>query len=890
MATRNRTTKVTLIAQVSGYISGMEAAAKKTRELASEQDKLAAKRQAFEDLGRPLIALGTIAVATAAIAVARFAKFDAAMSNVKAVTQETTANMHLLRDAALEAGGATVFTATEAANAIEELGKAGLSTADILDGGLNAALGLAASGQLEVARAAEITATTMKQFGLDGTQAARVADVLSAGAGKALGSVEDLAQGLKFVGPVAASMGISLEDTTAALALFADQGIIGEQAGTSLRGVLSSLTSPSSLAAKEIERLGINLYDTNGRFLGVENTAGQLAGAFQGLTDAQRDASLGILFGNQQVTAARVLFQGGAEAVRSYTEQVNDAGYAARVAADRLDNLSGDLEKLGGAFDTTITRSGSSANETLRDMVQTATFLVEGVAALPAPVYGAASAIAVVTGALALSGGAAALAVPRYVAAKEALQTLGITGRTAAVGIGAATLALSAATFVIAALANDAAERANTVDSFGQSLDRTTGQITNYTRELIAQRLQAEGAIDVGQRLGLTVEELVDQTLAGRNAIGKWADARRAANADDAAAITQYDTVAGALEVVSGQLEMGREQWRLNQAATESARAATAENESTLASLQGQASATSDEISGLADTIRGFGSATLDVRDAQRQFQAAIDDTAQSIAANGVTLDTNTEAGRANEAALDGIARSALSLAAATVEQTGSQVAANDVIKAGRDELVQALAQFGITGDAAQSYADALGLIPESITTAAQLTGVAQAQQMLDNFLRTNDGRVLRVNIGYRPPTGQPMLFSENGNFISAGLVQAFANGGFPSGIYSGRPGGIHKFAEPNVPWEAYVSGKPGQEPRNRAILSEAANRLGMTQPSASAAYGTSSQTTHITIAPNVNVNVNAGMVTDRVTVAREVTEAIKSAINSGDVSPLWNG
>src|SRR5690606_17003244 len=156
-------------------------------------------------------------------------------------------------DAALEAGGATVFTATESANAIEELGKAGVETADILGGGLAGSLDLAASAQLGVARAAEITGITLKQFKLDGTEAGRVADVLSAGANKAVGSVEDLANGLKFVGPQAAAVGVSLEDTVATLALFADQGIIGEQAGSALRGMLASLTAPSRQAQAALD-------------------------------------------------------------------------------------------------------------------------------------------------------------------------------------------------------------------------------------------------------------------------------------------------------------------------------------------------------------------------------------------------------------------------------------------------------------------------------------------------------------------------------------------------------------------------------------------------------------------------------------------------------------
>lgn len=172
----DRTVKVGLFAEVSGYIAGMDAAQRKTAGFASDSaTKLAAQRAAFVGLGTAALAVGAMAAAGVALAVSKYAEFDRAMSQVQAVTQESADNMNLLRDAALEAGGRTVYTATEAAGAIEELGKNGLTTAQILGGGLNAALDIAASGNVEVARAAEIAAITMKQFKLEGEQLPHVA-------------------------------------------------------------------------------------------------------------------------------------------------------------------------------------------------------------------------------------------------------------------------------------------------------------------------------------------------------------------------------------------------------------------------------------------------------------------------------------------------------------------------------------------------------------------------------------------------------------------------------------------------------------------------------------------------------------------------------------------
>ena len=146
----DRRVKVTLSAQVNEYLAGMDEAAKKTREMGTQAEKLAQKKQSFDLLGRASLALGVAIAAGLTVAAIKASEFDQAMSNVKATSQETTENLGLLRDAALDAGGDTVYTATEAANAVEELGKAGITTSDILSGALDGSLALAASGQLEV--------------------------------------------------------------------------------------------------------------------------------------------------------------------------------------------------------------------------------------------------------------------------------------------------------------------------------------------------------------------------------------------------------------------------------------------------------------------------------------------------------------------------------------------------------------------------------------------------------------------------------------------------------------------------------------------------------------------------------------------------------------------
>lgn len=831
----DRTVKVTLVANATGYVQGMALAAQKTRELGTEAEKLAAKRQAFTAVGAGMLAIGVAASLGVGVAVSKFMQFDAAMSQVNAVTQETLANQLLLRDAALEAGGATVYTATEAANAEEELAKAGLRTADILGGALYGSLNLAASGQLEVARSAEITGITLKQFSLDGSQAARVADVLSAGANKAVGSVEDLAQGLKFVGPVTAGMNVSLEDTVATLALFADQGILGEQAGTSLRGMLSSLTSPSKQARDELDRLGVSLYDGNGRFLGMENAAGQLHGTLAGVSDAERDLSLGIIFGNQQVTAARVLVAQGAEKWREYRAAVSDTGIAQRIASERMDNLSGDVEKLGGAFDTALIRTGSGANGVLRDMVQTATFLVDVVGGLPEPVLAAGLALGVAAAAVGLVGGAALLAVPKIADFRAGLASLNTTLGVVSLKAGLVAGALALATFAIGAGIQKAAEYKASVDQLADSFDKVSGAATNYTRDIQKKALEDSGAYKNAQQLGISLDLVTEAALGNAEALAEVKKQGKDAWESSSDFFDRYGkgvalgNLTTNLDLLNGQLSDAQGSWqRMSEAGGQS--------EDTLDGVASSAAVARDEINKVADAVRGFGSGTLDAREAHRALHTAIIDANKALAENGATLDITTEAGNRNQETLDGIAKRTLEYAASVLEQTGSQEQASAAMQAGRDALLGMLAQYGITGDAAIAYVDDLGLIPDQVVTTVDLYTDGALTQ-LDEFVTLASGRIIHV----------PMVLTLQGreNYIqqqqmldyftpqnfAGGLyesgVKAFAAGGFGSGIYSDRKGPLYKFAEPGVGWEAFISGAPAYRQQNIGYAYEALDRLG---------------------------------------------------------------
>ena len=381
MAERSITMRLMLDAKQ--FESGMQSAANSTEAIGQKSQSSKGK---LDMLASGVMKVGALAAAGMAVAVKSYAEFDEAMSNVAANTGASADELSRLRQAAIDAGKDTVYNATESANAINELAKAGMSTTDVLSGGLSGALNLAASDGMEVSEAAELMSSTLAQFNLTGRDAASVADALAAGAGKAQGSAHDLGYALSQSGMVANSFGISMTETVGTLAAFANAGMIGSDAGTSLKTMLIALANPSTKAADLMKELGINAYDAQGNFVGLEGLAGQLKTAMSGLSQEQRNQALATIFGSDAIRAANVLYNEGADGIAQWTQAVSESGYAQEMAAKKTDNLKGDIEQLGGSFDTLLLTLGEGANGPMRTVVQGLEGMIDAFSSLPAPV------------------------------------------------------------------------------------------------------------------------------------------------------------------------------------------------------------------------------------------------------------------------------------------------------------------------------------------------------------------------------------------------------------------------------------------------------------------------------------------------------------------------
>lgn len=779
----DRVVSVSIRAEVSNFLTNSAKVRQAAEQTATAAQKLEKQHQAFEKVGAGITTIGVAAAAAVAIAVKSFADFDAQMSQVQSLSHATASEMDRLRNAALTMGQGIGFSATEVADAETELVKAGISVKDILGGGLKGALSLAAAGQIEVGRATEIAASAMTQFGLKGKDVPHIADLLAAGADKALGGVEQLGQALQQSGLVANQFGLSIDETVGTLAEFAQNGLMGSDAGTSLKQMFLQLATPTKQATDAMKKYHISAYDAQGDFVGITALAGQLQAGFKGVDSASRDSALGIIFGSDAIRAANILMNDGAEKNRKWINSVNAAGFAAAQAAGKTDNLNGDVKKLGAALESGLIKSGSASNDVLRSLTQNATGFVQAIGSAPQPILGLGLGLTALVAATALAGGGFLSLVPKIAAAKAAMKDLKITGGTLGRGfLGGTTLVLGVAA-ITSAIANlgseaqlsegqlrklNAAMTASNPKSLNQQFvggssigfDPIASKVTTARGALkalnddalninfskftdglsfglmhtadTAKRFEAQFK-QMGTTLATTAESDFGGATEGFNALVKQMGGGQETAKQLLDRMGPYKDELTALASAAGQTASDQDLLNLAQGkgklAAQLAAESTAQQSDAIADLSGVASQADQDISALADSIRSFGSTQLDVESTESDFQAAIDAASAALKENGKTLDLNSEKGRDNASALRQIASDGIAATAAIAENGGTQEEAAAKMQSVRDAYIQAATALGETPEAAAAAADALKLIPSNVTTLFKTQGVGSVEQ-----------------------------------------------------------------------------------------------------------------------------------------------------------------
>lgn len=294
------------------------------------------------------IAAGGIGLGTS---LKTYSEYEKGLSNVKAVTNATASQMKQLDASAKQYGSTTAWSARHVTQAEELLGQAGFSVEETISA-LPGLLNLASAGDLDLAAATDIASGTLKAFSLNAKDSSHVADVLALSASATNSDVTDLGEAMKYCAPVSQSLGISLEDTAAAVGLLSNANIKGSQSGTVLRQTMARLASPTSEAAKVMKKYGINAFDAKGNMKPLSGVIDNLNSSLGKLTSQQRADVISTIFGTESMSGVLALMNQGGKSVSDLSRQLKDAnGAAQKMSETKLDNLQGQWIKLKAAVE-----------------------------------------------------------------------------------------------------------------------------------------------------------------------------------------------------------------------------------------------------------------------------------------------------------------------------------------------------------------------------------------------------------------------------------------------------------------------------------------------------------------------------------------------------------
>ena len=349
---------------ITGDITGLvKAVGQAELELAKVDKAFATGQKAIENYGAKMTSMGKdlsmsvtapiLAVGTASVYVA--AEFDDSMRQVQATSGATGAEFDALREQARQLGADTAFSATEAAEGMNYLAAAGFDANQVM-AAMPGMLSLASAGSVELGEAANIASSILNGFGLEAEEAGRVADVLAKSAAATNAGVTDMGEAMSYVAPVAKSTGLSLEEVAAAVGVLSNAGIQGSMAGTTLRGAISSLLTPTNEAQELLDRLGVTVKDSSGKMLPLNEIIGQFEKSGLSAADAMT------IFGDRAGPGMLALVQKGQSGLIDLTTTLENSEGTATAMAETMESgpggafrtLEGSMEDLAITFGDTL--------------------------------------------------------------------------------------------------------------------------------------------------------------------------------------------------------------------------------------------------------------------------------------------------------------------------------------------------------------------------------------------------------------------------------------------------------------------------------------------------------------------------------------------------------
>ena len=288
-------------------------------------------------------------VATAAVKTA--ADFEAAMSEVGAISGASAQDLATLTAKAKEMGATTSFSASESAEAMKYMAMAGWKTAD-MTAGIAGIMNLAAAAGEDLGTTSDIVTDGLTAFGMSAKESGRFADVMAAASTNANTNVTMLGESFKYCAATAGAMGYNIEDISVALGVMANAGIKGSTAGTTLKNVIANMAKPTDAQAAVMQKLGISLTDSSGNMKSFAEVMNNLRSSFNGLSETEKASYATTLAGKESMSGLLTIVNASAADFDKLTEAINgSSGSAEAMAAKMLDNLKGQLTLLKSAVE-----------------------------------------------------------------------------------------------------------------------------------------------------------------------------------------------------------------------------------------------------------------------------------------------------------------------------------------------------------------------------------------------------------------------------------------------------------------------------------------------------------------------------------------------------------
>lgn len=292
----------------------------------------------------PLLGIGAGALKTAS-------DFKAGMSKVSALSGATGKDLEMLEKVAKEMGATTKFSATEASDALAYMALAGWD-AEQMAAGLEPSLKLAGAAGMDLALTTDIVTDTMSMFGMEASEATKMTDMLAYAQANSNTDVQQLGEALKYCGASANAMGYDLADTTALLGTFADQGLKGSSAGTTLNSMFRDMKKNAKDGAIAIGKTNIAIVDSKGNYRDMNSILADVEKATKGMTTAQRDQALSSIWGTEALKGVNMAFQAGSKKIKDFESAIrNSDGAASKMYDTMQNNLKGSIDNLKSAFE-----------------------------------------------------------------------------------------------------------------------------------------------------------------------------------------------------------------------------------------------------------------------------------------------------------------------------------------------------------------------------------------------------------------------------------------------------------------------------------------------------------------------------------------------------------